>query len=226
MIIHISGSYGSGKSTLGYKLKNRFKNKIMVIELDNLLFDRKHGVSDREFKKIIRAKTKAGMHREWKRIVKHALIRFINKNKNKIIVFVGILQIVTFINTMLVVDRVEIDEADYKFFIDISDQQLIYRYYDRLCYDIVNISPKEFKSYFTRIVTGIQIIFGSREIIKIHHSNNIYYKKNHYIIKMNDDIEKQAGKLITEHLALSKNKKRKKSSIYIKSKLNKKIKKI
>jgi uridine kinase len=36
MIIHISGPSGSGKSTLGGKLKEHFKNKIVVKDLDDL----------------------------------------------------------------------------------------------------------------------------------------------------------------------------------------------
>jgi len=36
LIIHISGASGSGKTTLGNKLKEQFKNKIVVKDLDNL----------------------------------------------------------------------------------------------------------------------------------------------------------------------------------------------
>lgn len=36
MIIHISGPSGSGKTFLGTKLKQHFKNKIVVQDLDNL----------------------------------------------------------------------------------------------------------------------------------------------------------------------------------------------
>ena len=36
IIIHISGASGSGKTTLGNKLKEQFKNKIVVKDLDDL----------------------------------------------------------------------------------------------------------------------------------------------------------------------------------------------
>jgi uridine kinase len=36
LIIHISGASGSGKTTLGNKLKEKFGNKIIVKDLDNL----------------------------------------------------------------------------------------------------------------------------------------------------------------------------------------------
>jgi len=36
-IIHISGASGSGKTTLGNQLKNKFKNKIIVKDLDDLI---------------------------------------------------------------------------------------------------------------------------------------------------------------------------------------------
>jgi deoxyadenosine/deoxycytidine kinase len=36
MIIHISGASGSGKTTIGIKLQKRFKNKVVVKDLDDL----------------------------------------------------------------------------------------------------------------------------------------------------------------------------------------------
>jgi uridine kinase len=36
LIIHISGASGSGKTTLSDKLKEQFKSKIVVKDLDNL----------------------------------------------------------------------------------------------------------------------------------------------------------------------------------------------
>lgn len=36
LIIHISGPSGAGKTTLGNKLKEKFKNKIVVKDLDDL----------------------------------------------------------------------------------------------------------------------------------------------------------------------------------------------
>ncbi len=36
MIIHICGVSGSGKTTLGLKLKEQFKNKIIVKDIDDL----------------------------------------------------------------------------------------------------------------------------------------------------------------------------------------------
>ena len=37
IIIHISGATGSGKTTLGNKLKEKYKNKIVVKNLDELI---------------------------------------------------------------------------------------------------------------------------------------------------------------------------------------------
>ena len=36
LIIHISGAQGSGKTTLGYKLKKVFNDKIHMMDLDDL----------------------------------------------------------------------------------------------------------------------------------------------------------------------------------------------
>ena len=37
MIIHIAGTSGSGKSTIGFKLYKKFKNKVTVYDLDLVL---------------------------------------------------------------------------------------------------------------------------------------------------------------------------------------------
>ena len=42
LIIHISGTQGSGKSTLGDKIIQKYKNKINVFDLDNLQNDYMH----------------------------------------------------------------------------------------------------------------------------------------------------------------------------------------
>jgi adenylate kinase family enzyme len=39
LIIHISGASGSGKTTLGNKLKQQFKNEIVVKDIDDLKRD-------------------------------------------------------------------------------------------------------------------------------------------------------------------------------------------
>ena len=39
IIIHISGAYGSGKTTLGNKLKEEYGNKITVVNIDDLRID-------------------------------------------------------------------------------------------------------------------------------------------------------------------------------------------
>jgi uridine kinase len=36
MIIHISGSSGSGKTTIGNKIKKMFNNKVAVFDVDDL----------------------------------------------------------------------------------------------------------------------------------------------------------------------------------------------
>lgn len=39
IIIHITGPSGSGKTTFGKKLKNKYKNKIIIKDIDDLRYE-------------------------------------------------------------------------------------------------------------------------------------------------------------------------------------------
>lgn len=81
-IIHIAGSTGSGKTTLGEKIEKKFR-KIIIKDLDdfNDLIQEKN-----EFKKLKTVKNKKIY---WYKKFKLLLNSFIKKFSNKIIIFVG-----------------------------------------------------------------------------------------------------------------------------------------
>ena len=55
MIIHICGPIASGKSTLANELKQKYKNKITVMDLDDLLnkFVKKHKFTIKSYQQYI-----------------------------------------------------------------------------------------------------------------------------------------------------------------------------
>ena len=74
MIIHISGAPGSGKTTIGLKLKKHYKIKVIVKDLDDLFA---------EFMKLNTTKFSSKKYQNF-------INDFINKHNNKSIIFVGL----------------------------------------------------------------------------------------------------------------------------------------
>ena len=68
--MHINGFPGSGKTTLGNKLKEKFKHLIIVKDLDDFLPINKSTI-------------------ESKKIVENKIQKFINRNDDKIIILIG-----------------------------------------------------------------------------------------------------------------------------------------
>ena len=96
MIIHISGPVASGKSTIAKTLKQKYKNKIVVMDLDDLLnkFVKIHRFTVKSYQKYIND--------------------YIDKHKKKPIVFVGINQDMGRSKNLYDIG------ADYKIFINLN----------------------------------------------------------------------------------------------------------
>lgn len=97
MIIHISGAPGTGKSTLGMKLKKYYKTKVIVKDLDDL------------FAEFMKLNTKKFSSIKYQKFIDN----FINKHNNKSIIFVGL-------NSEHITDKFYKINPDYKFYIDLS----------------------------------------------------------------------------------------------------------
>jgi thymidylate kinase len=96
MIIHISGAPGSGKTTIGLKLKKHYKTKVIVKDLDDL------------FAEFIKLNTKKFSSKKYQNFIDD----FINKHNNKSIIFVGL-------NSEHITDNFYKINPDYKFYIDL-----------------------------------------------------------------------------------------------------------
>jgi adenylate kinase family enzyme len=111
LIIHISGTQGSGKSTLGNKLIKKYKSKINVFDLDNLLADYNQTNKDITYQSY--------------------LDEIIKKYKNKPILFVG-LNAELCLGLMEDSDIVYELNADYKFYIETSLTTLKQRFFRQI----------------------------------------------------------------------------------------------
>ena len=96
MIIHISGAPGSGKTTIGLKLKKYYKTKVIVKDLDDL------------FGEFMKLNTKKFSSKKYQNFIDD----FINKHNNKSIIFVGL-------NSEHLTNKFYKIQPDYKFYIDL-----------------------------------------------------------------------------------------------------------
>ena len=100
MIIHIAGAQGSGKTTLGNKLKNKYK--IVVKDLDDLHTD------------FVQTKKKS---------YQQFIYSFIKLNKNKSIIFTGLDADICLGNKSK--NNYYDLKADYKYYIDIDENIIL-----------------------------------------------------------------------------------------------------
>jgi thymidylate kinase len=108
MIIHISGAPGSGKTTIGQKLKEHYKFKVIIKDLDDLFT---------EFKTLNTTKFSSKKYQIF-------INDFINKHNDKSIIFVGL-------NCNPVKSKFYNLNPDYKFYIDLPVDINLKRYFLR-----------------------------------------------------------------------------------------------
>ena len=96
MIIHISGAPGSGKTTIGLKLKKYYKTKVIVKDLDDL------------FAEFIKLNAKKFSGKKYQCFIND----FINKHNKKPIIFVGL-------NSEHLTNKFYKLNSDYNFYINL-----------------------------------------------------------------------------------------------------------
>ena len=153
MIIHISGSSGSGKTYIG----NLFKNKINVIDTDDWT---------EEYDKIIKVKTK-------KSFIDFIQNKINNLDENKINLLVGYLDF--YINNKLLIFPII---SKYKFYIKIIPKKLFIQYNSR----IINWICKNKEEAISKINHYKLLPFRTLDEIKKQYKNdyNDYVVKLNY----------------------------------------------
>ena len=182
MIIHISGPIRSGKTTLGLKILNELKNKIILYDLDNLLSN---------YIKINKLKHLKG--EEYIRIDYNKYKKYIDSiilNKKKPIILVGINAIMN-ANYELTCYNIQ---ADYKYFINIDNniitKQRCQRFLEKAYYNTNSMTLNN-KAFVQGIKNKVDINCNSREILNDKKSITKFYNKLKYKIMKPDMIYKR-----------------------------------
>jgi hypothetical protein len=129
MIIHICGASGSGKSYLGKKLQIALKNKVIVIDMDNLL---------ELFMNKYKFTTSRKFGSDYQKFIDEFIIKTTKQCKN--IIFVGLNAFVLgethcWTNKLGNDECIELPklyfdlQSDYNFFIDVTEKIIIEQMY-------------------------------------------------------------------------------------------------
>jgi len=214
MIIHIAGSSGAGKTTLGKKLKKHFGNKIVVRDLDD--------IRDKFKKYHLRKNTSfQSFKKNFKKNYQNFLDNYIKKYKKPII----ITGINTYINNEYFEYKHHLWHAkyklnthtNYKFCINISPNETLkqrwYREYDMymkyICKDLKKSKERLYNVYAKNknvtigdINEDFKWIF-SYSLHKKHIKNwNTFYKNEGYDFLTRKEIFKVCKKIIKKNIKI------------------------
>jgi adenylate kinase family enzyme len=126
MIIHIAGSGGSGKTTMGNKLKKIYEEKIVVIDTDDI----KTNLIKKKYKSVSNIH-KALETGEWVEMYLEKMMKLIKRHNDKILILTGSLHVRSKIRKTQITNVV-----DYKFGIDEEFDKSYKKYAQRKFLDI------------------------------------------------------------------------------------------
>ena len=173
MIIHISGASGSGKTILGKKIKKEFGNDIIVKDLDNLREEFMNKLQNLKSNLLFD-------ENKYQRFIN----RYIEKNKKKSIVFVGLNDNVWGKTKNMYYEL----KADYKYYIDIDEkiitQQKCKRFIKETLPKKVDENKKDISNknleFIENITEEIKENCSLIETIKLNKKLKNDYKKMNY----------------------------------------------
>lgn len=175
MVVHISGSPGSGKTTLGEWITVKYGNFIAVKDTDE--FIQRGDDEDRRLKKFI--ETSKEYMDELKSIKDRKIEEFIKENPNKHIVFVGLM------DHFGLKPFYDMKRAGVKIFIDIEDSDLLRQYYTRF-----GTLPSEVgNSLWEDVANGKDYIMSSSEKMKENDDIWLEHKQHNYRLMCRDSIK-------------------------------------
>jgi deoxyadenosine/deoxycytidine kinase len=191
MIIHISGVSGSGKTFLGNEIKQKFKNKVIVKDLDNL--------RDQFIKFYYKDKS-------WTYINEKQYQKYINtyvtkcSEKHKPIIFVGLNDNTVYGKNKKLYYNLH---AQYKYFIDITDSLVIKQKCNRLLTDIQNDKAanndliNNNKNFIKQFTKAVKRECNLSVTTKINQKWRMDYKKQGYVFLSRKGIYKRVSSLLT-----------------------------
>lgn len=187
LIIHISGPSGSGKTTLGNKLKEKFGNKIVVKDIDDLRmeFINKHYGN-----------------KKWTIIDKVAYQQYIDnfiKKQHKPIIFVGL-------NNMFWWHKNHYYDmhSTYNFYIDISDDIILKQKCIRLLQDIqedkkaMSDLVNNNKYFMKEFMNSFKRDCNAEENDRVNKKWRADYKKQNYTFMSRENIYIEVYKILNK----------------------------
>lgn len=193
MIIHICGASGSGKTTVGNKLKEKYGNKIIVKDIDDLRIDFINDTYDL-------SKSWSFNDDDYQTYIDN----YIKKIK-KPLILVGIPNNPNGQNKK----RYFNVHSSYNYYIKIDDMTIVKQRCTRfltkqLIQDTIN-NPHAMNAmindndkFIKILIKGIKNECGYRNIVKQINHNNKYYKKLNYLFLSRENIFKKVTKLLNK----------------------------
>lgn len=195
MIIHIGGASGSGKSTLGDKLKSYYGDKVVVKDLDGMLWG--EFIPMKEKSDISPTDFFINFEMDYQKYIDD----FIKANKDVNIIFVGI-------NCFIMAERQYFKglvekfpaacfnlHADHKYYVDVPVEQVLKQKFNReithfcstkdhLFSDLLK-NPTDTQKNIINNITHLTNLSGMKQETE---KWNEFYKKKDYIFLPPDDI--------------------------------------
>jgi len=189
ILAHIAGPTGSGKTTLGKKIKKKFPD-IIVQDLDDI-YQNLPLLYPKEYKKVQDNKIKR--KKFYQKYIKRGYNKFLKKFKNSNIIFVGT-------NATSIKDdfsdQVYYDiDSKYKYFIDIDQDIILRRRFNRH----IKFMLDNLDIYYNKAIKKGKLIIDIelwKKKINASYLDN-YYKNKKYKFLSNDLIFKDIIKLIS-----------------------------
>jgi tRNA uridine 5-carbamoylmethylation protein Kti12 len=185
LIIHISGASGSGKTTLGNKLKQQFKNEIVVKDIDDLRRDFiKKQYGDKKFDIIDKLEYQIYID------------NFVKKHSLKPLIFVGLNNMPWWHN-----NHYYDMHSTYNYFIDLDDETII----KQKCKRLLNIFANDYnmnwlvknnKQYIKNLSIGIDYECNLKKTIKLNNKWKKDYMKQGYKFMSRENIFKNVSKIL------------------------------
>jgi adenylate kinase family enzyme len=207
LIIHISGPSGSGKTTLGTKLKEKFGNKIIVKDIDDLRYE--FIQSSLKTKKL---KTNKNNNLIWnEKLYQEYIDEFINlivNKKKSPLIFVG-LNHMPWWNKNLYYNM----HSQYNFYIKLNSNIIFKQKCKRFIDDVfvnnkhqdklINNIIKNEKETLKALQTNLAFECGYENIIKETNMWNHDYRKQGYKFMSRKKIFDKVSAIIKKHLKIN-----------------------
>ena len=188
ILIHIAGPTGSGKTTLGSRIKKKYPF-ILVKDLDEIFKDLP-AIYPKEYLKMKEKEF-------YEKYLEDGVNKFISDYSHSTIIFVG-----ANIKSPGFDDIKYIDiPAKYKFYIEIPEIKILERRFNRH----IDFIKDNIKDYFDKTLNEKPLCVDFEKWKKKINANDLsYYKKQDYKFLDNEDIYKNAKQIISKMKILSK----------------------